>query len=337
MKNRKRNQYYNAIMGSDKNSFKSCFERSWIQYLDSFPMKHKDAVQLRIGNRLRPCMVCWGYALSTTSIEEMNFEKIIDLAIGMELIHKGSIIIDDYIDDDFARRGQMTFHKEYSPNEAIMFLLFMLGRAIEQLAKYTDVEHISQLICSMSEGALMELGLSQNDFFEIKKINDIVKGETVALITDSLLLGYRFNKKSIPEMNDILERVAYKCAYNFQLLNDLEPFSAIERNVEYKQNHNFDFEKNRKNLIVSRLYQVSTQEDRNLIITHLKDESIFEVLLTLIEKYELRESVIREVENAKVEMIDELSGLESLVNNTECLKDFLLFIDNTIQLCYLRI
>lgn len=243
MKNSKSGRYYNLIMGDSNDSFKIYFEKEWNKFLDSFPTKHKNATQLRIGNRLRPCLVCWGYALSLENIEQIDFENIIGLAIGMELIHKGSIIIDDYIDDDLARRGKITFHKEYSSNEAIIFLLFLLGKAIEQLAGYVDPESISHLICAMSEGALQELCLYHNDFFESIKIDNIVKGETVELIKDSLLFGYTVNKNDILEINRILESVAYKCAYNFQLLNDLEPFSAVNKNTQYKNNHNFDFEK----------------------------------------------------------------------------------------------
>lgn len=337
MDNSKNGKYYNAIMGNDRNSFKNFFERKWIDYINNFPTVHKNATQLRIGNRLRPCLVCWGYALSTSSCEEMDFEKIIDLAIGMELIHKGSIIIDDYIDGDFARKGKITFHKEYSSNEAIIFLLFLLGKATEQLAKFVKYDQISNLICSMSEGALTELCLSNNDLFETAKIDKIVRGETIALITDSLLFGYEINKCKKSEMNVILERIAYKCAYNFQLLNDLEPFSGFKENIKYKNNHNFDVEKNRKNIVITRLYQQCTNEDKNIIITHLKDGELFNILIDLIEKYNLKSLIIKDVEKSKMEINKDLLGLSSLINNKECLEDFLVFINETINQCYLRV
>lgn len=337
MGNSNNGKYYNAIMGNDINSFKNLFERRFINYINNFPTVHKNATQLRIGNRLRPCLVCWGYALSTSSFDEMDFENIIDLAIGMELIHKGSIIIDDYIDDDFARRGKITFHKEYSPNEAIIFLLFLLGKATEQLAKFVKYDQISNLICSMSEGALMELGLSNNDFFETVKVDNIVRGETIALIKDSLLFGYEINKCKKSEMNAILESVAYKCAYNFQLLNDLEPFSGFEKNIIYKDNHNFDIQKNRKNIVITRLYQQCTDEDKNTITAHLKDDDLFNILINLLRKYNLKSSIIKDVEKSKIEIDKTLLGLTPLINNKECLKDFLTFINETINQCYLRV
>lgn len=332
-------RYYNSIMGDDNDSFKSHFEREWNRFMDRFPTRHKDAVQLRIGNRLRPCLVCWGYALSitNTNIEKLNFESVIDLAIGMELIHKGSLIIDDYIDDDDARRGKITFHREYSSNEAIMFLLFLLGKAVEQLGKYVNIERISHLICSMSEGALRELSLSQSDFFQMVKIDDIVKGETVSLIKDSLLFGYEINKNDVSEISEILENVASTCAYNFQLLNDLEPFSAVNRNIQYKDNHNFDFEKNRKNMVIARLYQVCTEEERNTIVSNLKSEQLFKIIYGLIEKYMIRDEIINDVEKAKSKIKLEMLALLPLINNTECVHDFLYFVDETINLCYLRI
>lgn len=337
MDNKKAGRYYNIIMGNGNDSFKSYFEREWNRFIDSFPTRHKEAVQLRIGNRLRPCLVCWGYALSISDTERLNFESVIDLAIGMELIHKGSLIIDDYIDDDNARRGKITFHREYSPNETIMFLLFLLGKAIEQLGKYVNVERISHLICLMSEGALKELSLSKSDFFQMVKIDDIVKGETVSLIKDSLLFGYEINKNDVSEISKILERVASVCAYNFQLLNDLEPFSAMNKNIQYKNNHNFDFEKNRKNMVIARLYQLCTEEERNTIVSNLTSEQLFKIIYELIEKYRIRDEVINDVENAKSKIEIEMLALLPLINNKECVQDFLLFVHETINLCYLRI
>lgn len=334
---KKYGKYYNAIMGEDNNSFKNYFEIKWNDYIDHFPTVHKNAAQLRVGNRLRPCLVCWGYALSTTYFEELDFENIIDLAIGMELIHKGSIIIDDYIDDDSARRGEKTFHKEYSANEAIIFLLYLLGKATEQLAKFVKYEKISGLICSMSEGALNELCLSDNELFETAKINDIVRGETVALIKDSLLFGYEINQCKNSKMNAILEDVAYQCAYNFQLLNDLEPFSNFEENIKHKNNHNFDIEKNRKNIVITQLYQQCTREEKNIIVTHLKDNELYSILSELIENYKLKSSIIKDVEQSKKEITKVLLELTPLVNNKECLEDFLTFINDTINMCYLRV
>lgn len=337
MDHKKAGRYYNIIMGNGNDSFKSYFEREWNRFIDGFPTRHKDAVQLRIGNRLRPCLVCWGYALSISNSERLNFESIIDLAIGMELIHKGSLIIDDYIDDDNARRGKITFHREYSPNETIMFLLFLLGKAIEQLGKCVNVERISRLICLMSEGALRELSLSKSDFFQMVKIDDIVKGETVSLIKDSLLFGYEINKDDVSEISKILESVASVCAYNFQLLNDLEPFSAMNKNIQYKNNHNFDFEKNRKNMVIARLYQLCTEDERNTIVSNLTSEQLFKIIYELIEKYRIRDGVIKDVENAKAKIESEMLALLPLINNAECVQDFLLFVHETINLCYLRI
>lgn len=337
MDNKNAGRYYNIIMGDGDNSFKSYFEREWNKYIDRFPTRHKNAVQLRIGNRLRPSLVCWGYALSLTSIEKLNLESVVDLAIGMELIHKGSLIIDDYIDDDNARRGKITFHREYSSNEAIMFLSFLLGKAIEQLGKYVNVERISHLVCSMSEGALRELSLSQSDFFQMVKIDDIVKGETVSLIKDSLLFGYGMNKNDVSEISIILESVASICAYNFQLLNDLEPFSATNKNIQYKNNHNFDVEKNRKNMVIARLYQACTEEERNTISSNLTSEHLFKIIFELIEKYKIRDEVINDVERAKSKIESEMLALLKLINNTECVHDFLFFVHETINLCYLRI
>lgn len=330
-------QYYRLIMGDGAMAFKPLFEKRWRSFLESFPTKHKNAKQLNIGNRLRPSLVCWGYALSTANVEELEFEKIIDLAIGIELLHKGSIIIDDYIDGDTARRGQAAFHVEYSPNETIMFLLFLLGKATEKLGESVSAGYVSKLICDMSCGALKELCLPQEDLFEIKELNEIVKGETTALIKNSLLFGYEINKNSDRKMGQVLESIANKCAYNFQLLNDLEPFSVTNKNVDYKNNKNFDVGKHRKNLVVAHLYQTCSPEDRLIIESNLENPGLFDLLMELIQKYDIRDYMIQMVENAKEEILQEIHTLEPLVYNKICLNDFILFITEMINRCYLRL
>lgn len=50
-----------------------------------------------------------------------------------------------------------------------------------------------------------------------------------------MLFGYETQNDRVSEMNVILGNVATRCAYNFQLLNDLEPFVAAEQNIANKK------------------------------------------------------------------------------------------------------
>lgn len=151
------------------------------------------------------------------------------------------------------------------------------------------------------------------------------------------MFGYEIKNKSVPEMYVILESVMTKCAYSFQLLNDLEPFTAIKQNIRNKQNHNFDFEKKRKNLIVARLYQKCSLTDKEIMQKYSGKRELIDVILKLIQKYHIEDIVINEVETSKREITEELHGLSKATNNTECLNDFLFFVNYILDLCYLRV
>ena len=49
------------------------------------------------------------------------------------MIHKISIIVDDLIDQDIRRHNASTFHIQYSKEETIIFAVYMIGTAFENI------------------------------------------------------------------------------------------------------------------------------------------------------------------------------------------------------------
>lgn len=116
------NIYYELIMGDSEQSLLHVFHRDWIKFLDSIEFPYRKAIQLRIGNHLRPLLVYWGSAMGAKTIDDINIGVATEVAICVETMHKVSILIDDLIDHDERRRHETTFHLQFSPEETIILL-----------------------------------------------------------------------------------------------------------------------------------------------------------------------------------------------------------------------
>lgn len=89
-------------------------------------------------------------------------------------------------------------------------------------------------------------------------------------------------------------------------------------------------------MIISRLYQECTPEDKALIQANIDSSELKDTLFNLIKKYCIEEAVFREINESKEEISKELKGLTVATNNSECLEDFLYFINSVMDVYYRR-
>jgi len=68
---------------------------------------------LRGGKRLRPVLF-----LTVLELFKIGYKKYLDLAVMIELIHNGTLVLDDIEDDGELRRGQPTCHREFGLDTA---------------------------------------------------------------------------------------------------------------------------------------------------------------------------------------------------------------------------
>ena len=260
------------VMGPSTDSFMNLFESSWNEHLTSFPQKYRQGKQLQAGSRFRPLLVAWGYLLSGGDFNHESRLIVANLAIYVELLHKATLLIDDFIDGDTARHGLPAFHTEYSDHEAVLFAIYLLGDSLDVLSAATRVLHgerfrpdiidlLSRAIKNMALGGLEEINLSSDEFGSIQKIKRIMELQTAALVKNGLLVGYKYGRGD-PAGDQTINNLGHDLGYLFQALNDLEPFCGAPLNTEYKGAENTDFSRFRKNLIVATLLSKMSARDR---------------------------------------------------------------------------
>lgn len=323
--------------------FRATFEKEWEKCLDKLaPIAQRYAEQFVVGNRLRPILFFLGSSCGQyKNLEDENLINIVKAACSLELIHKASVMFDDWIDNDSKRNGRDVYLKQY-PDVNTMVLLgcAMLGEAQVNFAecrksfKCNEVDTIqnmsilADIIVKMCIGCYKELILSDYSNQTIESINSITREETVLLIKNSMELGYRcFHKDLSTNQIDEINALGEKFGFIFQWLNDIEPFSQKEAYIEHKGNlENFDYGK--KNIAILTLYEKCSNEEKKIF----KKNPSYEDIEELYKKYGVESDILERVNVAVDEMNEILSKPSICAGNLEWVNAFKGLFNHAVEI-----
>ncbi len=122
------------------------------------------------GKRLRP-LIC----LLSAELVGGEGEKAIKPSLALELIHNGTLIHDDIIDEDETRRGKPTVHITYGVKRGILAGDILLSLGLKYAAETGDpriVEWLSETASKMVQGVALQTHyrrriLSEEEYLEI--------------------------------------------------------------------------------------------------------------------------------------------------------------------------
>ncbi len=151
------------------------------------------------GKRVRPMMLM----LSAEALGKRD-DSVLDAAVAVELLHTESIIHDDIIDEEEARRNRMTFHVKYGFSASLLTADFVFALILAIAARYKDMrvaEEISSAALRMAEGEYSELTIDPKVYnLTWDEYLKIVTDKTAALFETSAKLGAliaRGNEKEV--------------------------------------------------------------------------------------------------------------------------------------------
>lgn len=310
--------------------FLNQFEIEWNFAMEEINCKQG---QLRLGNRLRPQMAFWGYMAALPDNSAINWGLVSKSSVSIELIHKASLLIDDWIDGDEARHGIKSFHTEYSPYYAVAMAIHMVSYSIHRLKnistikrtcsnqEYICMDLIVKTVYEMSKGLLEELNLSQVQLLNYEKIEEIEKLQTSEILGNSILLGYYIGGGTNQNVCQILKLIGNQCGFLFQTLNDLEAYSNVLGNIKHKGKENYDFDKNRKNIVICKLYNIASTNDKHKI----KKNDITEIC-SLICKYKVIDAIIEEMNIVYQDIIFRINSLSDFGLSSKWINGFSQFM-----------
>jgi geranylgeranyl pyrophosphate synthase len=170
------------------------------------------------GKRLRSILIL---AIADSYGIEID-EKIILACTAIELVHMGSLVHDDIIDEASLRRGVSTINSEEGANQAIIIgdYLFAQAGLVASRINIKAVQIVQSAIISMCEGQSREL----EDDFNIKRSIDAyletISGKTAALFSACCTLAASTIGLSEADSHNLFD-YGYNFGLGFQIIDDV--------------------------------------------------------------------------------------------------------------------
>jgi len=180
------------------------------------------------GKRLRPAMVVAGYR----TFRE-DWERALDVAAAVELVHTYSLIHDDLpaMDDDDYRRGRLSCHRRFDEATAILAGDGLLTLAFTVIAGSESLDPDERAAAArvlgtaagtsggMIAGQALDLGASGRPI-DVGQLESVHRAKTGALLEASLVLGAMMGGADGDDL-DAVRGVGASIGLAFQIVDDI--------------------------------------------------------------------------------------------------------------------
>lgn len=229
-------EIFDKILINDKNLIDKAMAK---KFEDGNPLSKALIYASDSGKRIRPLVF-----LETVKMllgKEAIDEKIIDLALSLEMVHAYSLVHDDMpcMDNDDYRRGKLTVHKKFGEDLAVLVGDSLLTFAFENILDLSIYDQRFLLPGKYLAKACGKEGMIKGQVFDIKAdknvdlayVLDVYKNKTARLFMAALVMAGLYAGVSDEKIKK-LEDYAYYLGLSFQLQDDiLDKYDEIELNI----------------------------------------------------------------------------------------------------------
>ncbi len=180
------------------------------------------------GKRLRPA-----FALLAGKICCYNLQRLLPLAMALELIHMATLVHDDVIDASLTRRGIPTVKANWGDRISIYTGDYLLAQSLVLIAKCEndDIARIlADVSVKMTEGEIQQIVTSFDANQGVKDYFFKIKRKTALLISASCELG-AIACGAPPEYVRALNRYGYYLGMAFQITDDILDLIADQKQL----------------------------------------------------------------------------------------------------------
>ncbi len=186
------------------------------------------------GKRLRPLLVLLTFDLC----EGHDFEEALNCATGVELVHMASLIHDDVIDNGELRRGQMTLHRRFGTEAAVLAGDHFFAAAFHLFALCTSSQ-VSQLMTAViQEMCVGEINQLFHPVTEELDYFEYIRKKTARLIGGCCRLGAILADRNEFE-GAILQEFGDSIGLAFQLTDDVLDYKGVNAQLGKKVGRDF--------------------------------------------------------------------------------------------------
>ena len=190
----------------------------------------------RKGKQIRPMMVF----LCAKSCGDINDSTYIAASL-IELLHTGTLVHDDVIDDSMHRRGFFSVNALWKNKIAVLVGDYLLSRGFLLALENDEIlalKILSNAVKMMSEGELLQIEKARRLDIEEDIYYDIIKRKTASLLAAACSAGAA-SVSNDPETIELFRLFGEKLGMAFQIKDDLFDYGSADigkpRGIDIKE------------------------------------------------------------------------------------------------------
>ncbi len=202
-------------------------EKDLAYFIETIPGSARDAADNLLnagGKRIRPLL-----ALMTCGAAGGKPAYAIAVATAVELLHTGTLLHDDVIDEAPTRRGKPSAREVWGNSVSVLSGDFCIFASLNSLLQKSDlvlIERAMQTVHAMVEGELIQLEQRALDTKPDKRIYfDVIERKTASLFGFAAFGGARCAGANASQVMD-LEQYGRRLGTGFQIIDDVLDLSG---------------------------------------------------------------------------------------------------------------
>lgn len=177
------------------------------------------------GKRLRPAFV-----LLSGKFSQYDLQHLCQLAVAVELIHMGTLVHDDVIDDAATRRGRPTVRVQWGDSIALQTGDYLFAQALKIVAQYGNQEIVrilSRVSLEMCEGEIEQINSIGDTSIGLRNYLRRIQRKTAFLISACCTIGAMVGN-GLSDLIWHLKKYGYCLGMAFQITDDILDFIGSE-------------------------------------------------------------------------------------------------------------
>jgi len=259
------------------------------------------------GKRLRPVLL-----LLSAKALGYEGEKAQELAAAVELIHVGSLVHDDVIDEAALRRNRETLNAKFGNKVAVLVGDYMHARVLSILAGFPPeiLGVVAEATLAMCEGEVIGAYKAYDFDLELRDYFRIIELKTARLIAASCAVGALL-ATSDPAPREALTRYGTAVGTAFQVVDDI--LDLVGETSKFGKPTRNDLREGKMTLPIMHTRDHCTPEERRELqrLFHQEERSPDDIaqIVELSERYHAVEAAFSVVEDLSRQAKEALTAL----------------------------
>lgn len=284
------------------------------------------------GKRIRPRMSLLAHTLFSDEVDQ----TILYPAMALEIFHAFTLIHDDIMDKADMRRGQLTIHKKWCENIAILSGDVMSIKAYEYLSYAPSdklaavLEVFTRTASQVCEGQQYDMNFENDPIITMDDYISMIGLKTAVLIACSAKIGAIIGGADDNSAQALYD-FGYKLGIAFQITDDYLDVYADPR--VFGKNTGGDIVNNKKSWLLVKSMKEAVGKDKEELEEVMKlgeDRAAEKIkrMKALYEKLDIKKSAETEIDKYYKSALSSIQELQLEPEKMKLLEDYALIITN---------